>query len=229
MGELSALEGMLSSYSKETGLKYSLSSFHDAESYLASGDSYDAVFFDIELPGINGMELSRKIREKGDGTFIIFITHMAQFAIEGYSVSALDFVLKPLSYPQFSLKMAKLLRALENRTPADITIKIKYGPTSMFLQEKEIAYLDVRGHSLTYHCLSSDYQVRSSMVEESSKLSKLFAHCSDSFLVNLSYVRRIEKNSVIVSYSGKEESLPLTRKYKDSFKKEYLSHLEGEA
>lgn len=227
ISELSLFSEMLSTFFESEGRNYSLISFPDAESYLAQNRDFDAVFFDIELPGMTGMELSRKLREAGNDVPIIFITHMAQFAIEGYEVSAVDFILKPLKYPEFSLKLKKLIRILDNRAPSEKTISLKKGGSMIFLKEDEIYYLEVKGHSLTYHSKKGDIELRSPMVEEESKLSSSFAHSSDSYLINLEYVRKISKAGVVVSMDGKEGELPLTRKYKDSFRKTYLAYLEA--
>lgn len=69
---------------------------------------------DIELGTnhLNGMEVSKKLREIDNDVLLIFVTNMAQFAIEGYSVDALDFVVKPILYEPFKMKMEKTFKVL---------------------------------------------------------------------------------------------------------------------
>ena len=71
---------------------------------------YDIVFMDVVMPGINGIETAKKLREIDNGVVLVFITSMAQYAINGYEVDAADFLLKPVSYFTFSLKLAKIMR-----------------------------------------------------------------------------------------------------------------------
>ncbi len=66
---------------------------------------YDIVFMDIELPGINGMEAAHRLREIDQQVILIFVTNMAQFAVKGYEVDALDYIIKPAQYGPLSIKL----------------------------------------------------------------------------------------------------------------------------
>ena len=68
-------------------------------------DDYDIVFMDIELPGINGMEAAHRLREIDQQVILIFVTNMAQFAVKGYEVDALDYIIKPAQYGPLSIKL----------------------------------------------------------------------------------------------------------------------------
>ena len=67
----------------------------------------DIVFMDIELPGADGLETSKLLREKDQNVILIFITNMAQYAVDGYLVDAMDFIVKPVSYPNLLLKIQR--------------------------------------------------------------------------------------------------------------------------
>ena len=86
----------LNNYMKKKILDFQIISFPNAENFISTySNDVDIIFMDIELPGINGMEASKLIRQKDQKVIIVFITNMASFAIEGYQVNALDFILKP--------------------------------------------------------------------------------------------------------------------------------------
>lgn len=85
----------LKQYEKENGVEIQVSVFGDGESILKDYSSdYDAVFLDIQIPGIDGMQTAEAIREQDEEVVLMFITNMAQYAISGYAVGALDFVMK---------------------------------------------------------------------------------------------------------------------------------------
>lgn len=63
---------------------------------------------DIQMPHMNGMEVARKLRALDANVLLIFVTSLAQYAIQGYEVRAFDYVLKPLSYPDFMMKMSRV-------------------------------------------------------------------------------------------------------------------------
>ena len=75
------------------------------------------ILLDIEMPNLNGMDAARIIRDKDENVVLMFITNMAQYAIHGYSVGALDFVMKPITYYTFSLKMTRALKRVQTRMP----------------------------------------------------------------------------------------------------------------
>lgn len=101
------LQEYLQKYEQEYGEQIHLSVYTDGdeitENYSAK---YDIIFMDIEMQFMDGMTAARKIREADKGVIIIFITNMAQYAIQGYEVDALDYVLKPIAYFAFSKKLS---------------------------------------------------------------------------------------------------------------------------
>ena len=106
--------------------RYNITLFDRAETFLYNYKSnFDVIFMDIELPGMNGMETSKKLRELDSVVTLIFVTNMAQFAVKGYEVQAMDFVVKPVSYYDFSLKMKRAECAISSREGADIVIDRK--------------------------------------------------------------------------------------------------------
>ena len=92
------LKKYLEQYSQEEGQEFEISTFYDGEEILENHVSgYDLILLDIEMPKVNGMDAAEKIREADENVVLMFITNMAQYAIRGYSVGALDFVMKPIT------------------------------------------------------------------------------------------------------------------------------------
>ena len=130
--------------------RYNITLFDRAETFLYNYKSnFDVIFMDIELPGMNGMETSKKLRELDSVVTLIFVTNMAQFAVKGYEVQAMDFVVKPVSYYDFSLKMKRAECAISSREGADIVIAEGYKISR--ISSKDLLYVEVKGHYLYYH------------------------------------------------------------------------------
>ena len=100
------IQNYLSLYQKENEQEFSVTVFADGLSILEDYHPiWDIILMDIEMPLMDGMTAAKCIRELDQSVIIIFITNMAKYAIKGYEVGALDFVLKPVSYFAFSLKI----------------------------------------------------------------------------------------------------------------------------
>ena len=102
-------------YEQERDTAFEATPFEKADDFLAvyNGD-YDIILMDIEMPGTNGMDAAEQIRKKDAQVVIMFITNMAHYAIKGYEVGALDFVLKPIQYLNFANKMDRAMQLVEN-------------------------------------------------------------------------------------------------------------------
>ena len=107
------IQNYLSLYQKGNEQEFSVTVFADGLSILEDyHPTWDIILMDIEMPLMDGMTAAKRIRELDQSVIIIFITNMAKYAIKGYEVGALDFVLKPVSYFAFSLKITKAQPAL---------------------------------------------------------------------------------------------------------------------
>ena len=95
--------GFIAQYARESGRQLDVTAFADgAEIVDPYRPGFDIIFLDIEMPTLGGMPTAERIRQVDPDVVLVFVTNMAQYAIRGYEVDALDFVLKPVSYYQFS-------------------------------------------------------------------------------------------------------------------------------
>ena len=189
--ERSRLEGYLKRFARERKLTLSVESFVGGESFLAAFDhDFDIVLLDIEMQGIDGMETARRLREKDEKVCLLFVTHLANFAVEGYSVHALDFLVKPVSYENFGMK-------LERARKKEILIAATQGERRVRIDE--LFYVEVMNHTLLYHTKEGVLSVRGSIRDCEERLSPYdFARCNKSYLVNMNYVTEIRRNEIRV-------------------------------
>lgn len=147
--ELEHLKECLARYSAERDIPLETTAFGDAASFLEHYRAdYDIVFMDIELPGINGMEAAHRLREIDQQVILIFVTNMAQFAVKGYEVDALDYIIKPAQYGPLSIKLD---RAAQRWRAAAESVMVALPTGTQRLLLWEIYYIEVQGHKLTYH------------------------------------------------------------------------------
>ena len=222
------IQEQLKRFSQETGTEITCEYFSDGSSFLTHPVSdWDLLLLDIEMPEMNGLEVAHKIRETNSDVLIIFITQMAQYAIEGYSVQAFDYILKPVNYYSFSMKLQQIVSILHSREAQFLVISSQNGKIRLNLND--LRYVEVFDHTLTYHTTSDTFSstsFRSLGKLEKELHSTHFARCHNGYLVNLAFVAGYEKSEVFLD---EHTSLPLSRTYSKSFLDQLLAYWRNTA
>ena len=142
------LAGYLSRYQKEKSTDMKAVWFQSAESFLENyHNQFDIVFMDIRMGGMDGMKAARKLRQVDQSVVLIFLTSLAQYAIQGYEVDALDYIVKPLTYPSLEFKLARAIKRIPRR---DDEILIGQGSHAMRLPSGDLKYVEIFEHHLQY-------------------------------------------------------------------------------
>lgn len=190
----------LRKYETETEEEIHISVFTDGDEIVENyAAKFDIILMDIEMQFMNGMEAARKIRESDTSVIIIFITNMAQYAIQGYEVDALDYVLKPISYFAFSQRIKRAVGRMKKREEHYINIVSKNGVNKVAISE--IGWIESEGHRLTYHAKDQVYEsTLHSMKEIEKQLEDYnFYRCNKGYLVNLAHVKAIRDGWAILT------------------------------
>ena len=127
--ERDQLKQALARFGAENGTELNVQEFDCAAVYLAAQDrDFDILFLDIDMPQMSGMELAEKIRETDQDVILIFCTNLQQFALNGYSVGALGFIVKPIQWYSFHiwLVLTILLDVSYKRGKPDLNILFQY-------------------------------------------------------------------------------------------------------
>ena len=193
------LKEYLVRYGTEKNQKISVALFPDGEDIVTDYSAeFDIILMDVEMTFMDGMTTAERIREKDNEVVIIFTTNMPQYAIQGYKVDALDYVLKPISYFAFSQRIDRALTRVKKKEATYITVAQKGGKKK--LNVDKICYVEVRDHDLIYHSTKGDIVTKSSMKEAEDTLGGTkFFRCNRCYLVNLEYVEDFRGNDVTVA------------------------------
>lgn len=218
------IRGYMERYCTEHHVSVSINVYEDgldiAEDY--SGQ-FDLIFCDIQMKFMNGLDAARKIREMDANVIIIFITNLPEYAVQGYEVEAIGYLLKPMNYNSFSMYLGRAIKILESRENDYLVLNHKNGIRRIELSD--IYYMDYSKHYMNIYTKYGCEKVMIS-VKEIEKLleGKSFSKCNSGCIVNLKYVRNINGNTVKV----REQIITISRSRKNTFMKELTDYLGGE-
>ena len=198
------LSAMLNRYSAaHEDFSYSLQYYDQSIQLLTEYHcDTDVLFLDIQLPDMLGIDVAKRIRAIDDRVMIIFITMLTQYAIEGYSVGAFDYVLKPVRYEEFSAKLDRACRILSHRSTA-MTIDVRTKEEVRRISVDDITYIEISNHDVMIHTPQDIYKQWGNLKTYEEMLGGVhFVRCNACYLVNLKYVKGIHGDVVQVHQEG---------------------------
>ena len=152
------LEEFLHQYEAENHEAFDITIYSDGDQIVNKYKSqFDIILMDVEMKFMNGMSAAEEIRKMDSEVVIIFITNMAQYAIRGYAVDALDYVLKPVSYFAFSQRLNRAIERMKKREAKVIMVNIKGGMVRInianiyYIESAQEITCDLNKVSITYH------------------------------------------------------------------------------
>lgn len=195
------LKEYLLRYAKEYDQVFNIILFDNAVKFAGAKRDVDLIFMDIDMPGINGMEAAGLLRTYDQETPLIFVTNLAQYAVQGYEVDALDFIVKPVSYYHFSMRMDKALRVMRRNVHNQISVVTRAGAVAV--PYADLIYVETVNHDLVYHLVNpseEELRIRGSLSKLEEELSDgPFLRISSSCIVNLDHVRSIQAGELRMS------------------------------
>lgn len=203
--------------------RFAVEEFSSAVDFLTNYvPKYEIVFMDIDMPYLDGMSAARKLRELDDRACLIFVTNLAQFALKGYEVAAFDFIVKPVTFTYFSVKMRRVMNHLASHAEKDVLIRAE--GNLLRVAVGDIQYVEVMGHKLVYHLVGRQaisYGTLKSV--EELLCDPQFVRCNKCYLVNLRFVSAIEGNYAIVG----QDKLLISYPRRAAFEKALADYLCG--
>lgn len=203
-----SLISFINQYSRESRQQFNVVRFSSADALLKDYCStYAVIFMDIQMPGMNGMDAAFEIR-KLDGTVsLVFITRMVQFAQKGYEVDAVSFLIKPVTYYDFSMKFRKALDIYLMHEEKGILINVTGGVKR--ISTDKLMYVEIIRHRLYYHLVDDVVEVTGVLANVENDLKKYgFLRCNKCYLVNPKFIISVKNSEVQVGNSVLQISRP---------------------
>lgn len=172
---------------------------------------YDIIYLDIEMEYMDGMTTAQKVRESDTEVMIVFVTNHSQMAIQGYSIEATDFLLKPLKKFTFNEHFKKVIKKV-NKTEKLIMLKVS--GTVKRINQNTIKFVESEGHYIDFITVDNNYNVIDSLKNIETTLDEnQFFRSSNSHIVNLDFIDKINKNTIHIN----DKKIPISRSRKKEF------------
>ena len=199
--------------------------FLSAESFLfhyAEDKDWDILLLDIEMGAMDGVSLAKKIRQENETVQIVFVTGFEDYISEGYEVSALHYLMKPVRQDKL---FAVLDRAIAAMQKTERVILLPVGGEILRLPVGQVQYVEAFSHTVAIVTDADMIHVKMSITEIEKMLGDGFVRCHRSYLVGLKHIARLSRTEVILD-SGK--ILPLSRSAAASVHKAFIAYYTGE-
>lgn len=214
--EAQQLTGHIRRFGEEKKEEFFIERFSDGLDFVENYEPrFDIIFMDINMPLMGGLSAAKRLRIVDPEVCLIFVTRLAQYALNGYEVGAKDYLLKPVNYGAFSFRFDKAMAAVKGNRHQTLLVKMRGGLSR--IDTDSIRYIEVNMHQLIYHTIRGDLESWESLKSVEERLGDLsgkqFVRCNNCFLVNLHYVNKVEGDILWVG----DDQLKMSRMRKKNF------------
>ena len=210
--EAEKLGSFLKNYLEQNSLSASIYNFKDGDEIIEEETNFDIILLDIEMKRMDGITAARKIREKDEHVIIVFITRMVNMALEGYSVDAADFIIKPLNYLNFKTRLDRIFRKLS--LTKERFIEVKNGQHKHYININDIDYIEAANKKVTIYQTGSSISTTEPLyILEEKLLDEGFYKPHNSYLINLNHVKSLNQSEVTL----KTRNIPISKHRRKDF------------
>ena len=202
------IAALVSRWAKDWDTAVTAVPFPSAEAFLfdySEDKNFDILLLDIEMGAINGVELAKTVRAENDAVQMVFITGFPDFIAEGYEVSALHYLMKPVERDKL---FSVLDRAAANLEKAERRLRVTFERRTDYVPFSKILYLEAQKQYVRIVTDGEEYRMKASLAETAAQLDEFCSSCQRSFIVNLRHVARILPDRVVLK-NGAE--VPISR------------------
>lgn len=219
------LVALLRHFESESALSLRIAEFDDGGGLLENYQTdYDIVLLDIQMGGIDGLRTAAAIREVDTSVILIFVTRTAQYAVTGYSVQALSYLLKPVTTFALEKELNRAVAQLSRRERGSVLVGSRSAPRRIDLAD--IYYIESRRHLLIVHSASGAITFHATLKEYEDLLGgRNFFRSNSSYLVNLMHVVAVDGDDSVMSNGA---SLRISRSRKKGLLEALTDYIGGQ-
>ena len=219
------VKNLLDEYDKSKNLSLDISTFNDGQAVLESDERFNIAILDVEMPGCNGIELGKILREKNRHIVLMYITSHKKYLDEALNLNAARFFEKPIDSKRFYDGLDNALKRIDNTT---IKFFLKEDNASVRINANDIIYVEIEpiGHRKTKIVTEEKTYISSNKIVfwEEHLISSLFVKTHKSYIINMEYITKYENNTL--QLDGKY-NIPISRNYQSSVHKAFIRYMTG--
>lgn len=214
------LKECLEEYSIEKNIKFNITVFNNGSEFIFNYNrNIDIIFMDVQMPKMNGFVTAKELRKIDEEVVLVFVTHLSKYAYKGYEVSALDYVLKPVNYAAFKLKIDRAIMRCEASKLKQVMLPTTEGAVRVSI--KNIFYVEIDKHNILYHTAQGEYHAYGTLKQIEKILPNGFSRCNSCYLVNLRCVTKMQSDDVYIG----DIKLSISRSRKKEFVKALYDYI----
>ena len=219
------VKNLLDEYALSKNLSLDISTFNDGQAVLESDERFNIAILDVEMPGCNGIELGKILREKNRHIVLMYITSHKKYLDEALNLNAARFFEKPIDSKRFYDGLDNALKRIDNTT---IKFFLKEDNASVRINANDIIYVEIEpiGHRKTKIVTEEKTYISSNKIVfwEEHLISSLFVETHKSYIINMEYITKYENNTL--QLDGKY-NIPISRNYQSSVHKAFIRYMTG--
>jgi len=223
---IDAIKECISEYSTEHSVEYDVHSFRGGEKLLETKLSFDLIFLDIEMGGIDGLKTAQLFREIDKKARIVYVTNHSEFALRSYAVHPFDFVVKPFDKERIYSVLGELSRYLTENAEKEAVIQLKGEDGPLLLSLKNLYAFEYTGNRrITVYTKSEKYRIKGSLSDIFALVdSENFVSPHKSFIVNMEHIDKLN-NFTLYTTNGIE--VPVAQKKLKEFHNEFSRFIKN--
>lgn len=222
--QIETMTRLIQQAEKEKQLSIEIHSFSSGEEWLFELEDHkevEMIFLDIEMKQVDGLEVAKKIREKDSQMTIVFVTGFAEYAVQGYEVEALDYLLKPIELEKIVQVFERHLTKKPEKSDW-ITLETDQGILKLALDE--IIYIEANKRQCEIHLTDEIVTVNKRLKDVAEEMNEAFIQTHRSYVVNVKHINRLMKTDVECS---NKDRVPVSRRLAKEVQEKFVDFHKG--
>ena len=203
---------------------FKIDCYQDPRSLLEQADLLDLLFLDIQMPGLDGVDLAKKLRAQENPCAIIFVTILRDCMLDAFEVEAVDYLCKPVDKDRLERALGRVLKHRREKDASEKSLFIQTKGWSRSVKIRDIYYCEVINRKIYLHTKDGVIDHYGRLREVEDQLNGHLIRCHRSYLVNPRYLQEY-RNGRITLENGEE--IPVSRQYKQALLEGMGQYLRG--